>query len=403
MGRKKKEVYGVIYKATNIQNHKVYIGLTTRPFEKYKNNHFRDALNHRDDDSRYFYNALRKYGEHNFKWEILGECYSEEELNKSEIECIAFFRSFGKDIKIFDSIYGYNMTIGGRGIKRGSLSEEECREIGERTSKRFEDPLEREKQAIISKEMWQRPGHWEKISSKRIKLLSERPDLREVLIHSGPDHYLYKEINLEEIKEMYENGLSCPKIAKQLGVSTVLIYSRLKLAGVTNMKEIGYERERIQIDNDIVLQYLVEDKSFKEVISLLGVGRNVFKNRCKEWGISFRHDANHTTYKEIDINEIIKLKEKGLSHEEVAEELGVSRVTIRDRLKKHNISYPQKHQGNFFPETKRLDIDEILRLKKEGVIMKEIARIFNCNVSTIERRIKNPEKWRVKDNGDTNK
>ena len=67
------------------------------------------------------------------------------------------------------------------------------------------------------------------------------------------------------------------------------------------------------------------------------------------------------------------------------------------------LSYPQKHQGNFFPETKRLDIDEILRLKKEGVIMKEIARIFNCNVSTIERRIKNPEKWRVKDNGDTNK
>jgi len=110
--------YGCIYLIENIQNHKKYIGYTTQEYEKYIQEHFINAINFRDisEDSKkgkYFYNAIRKYGIHNFKWRVLGYCYSFEELKQSEIECIYFYRSFGSDGEHEDNTYGYNRAKGG--------------------------------------------------------------------------------------------------------------------------------------------------------------------------------------------------------------------------------------------------------------------------------------------------
>jgi len=110
------EVYGCIYKITNLMDNKCYIGQTTENnYEKYIDNHFKYAFNNKDNGDRYFYNSIRKYGKKNFKWEILGFCDSLEELNEAEIEAIWFFRSFGSDGEIMDSVYGYNLTKGGGG------------------------------------------------------------------------------------------------------------------------------------------------------------------------------------------------------------------------------------------------------------------------------------------------
>ncbi len=116
--------YGVIYKITNLMNGKIYIGKTTvGNFSLYIENHFKEALKGKS-PKKYFYNAIRKYGRNNFKWEILGYCYSEKELNETEMECIYFYRSFGADGNNYDNIYGYNMTMGGDGTKGIKRSEE---------------------------------------------------------------------------------------------------------------------------------------------------------------------------------------------------------------------------------------------------------------------------------------
>lgn len=103
--------YGLIYKVTNIQNNKVYIGQTKTNLKERITWHYNDAFIKNDNIA--FHCALRKYGIYNFKWEILGYCNSKEELNNAEIECIYFYRSYGVDGKNKDDIYGYNMTIGG--------------------------------------------------------------------------------------------------------------------------------------------------------------------------------------------------------------------------------------------------------------------------------------------------
>lgn len=58
-------IIGEIYKITNIQNNKVYIGQTIRPVEYRFNRHINDALHNILDT--HFARAIRKYGPQNFK------------------------------------------------------------------------------------------------------------------------------------------------------------------------------------------------------------------------------------------------------------------------------------------------------------------------------------------------
>lgn len=89
------QYYGYIYKITNLQNRKVYIGLSTQIDNK---KYFCGGI--------YIKQAIKKYGKKFFKREILGFCNSKEELDLCEQECINFFNSS-------DKLYGYNLTNGG--------------------------------------------------------------------------------------------------------------------------------------------------------------------------------------------------------------------------------------------------------------------------------------------------
>ena len=58
-----------IYKITNIQNNKVYIGQTIRPVEQRFRRHINDAMSNILDT--HFARAIRKYGEQSFYIEII--------------------------------------------------------------------------------------------------------------------------------------------------------------------------------------------------------------------------------------------------------------------------------------------------------------------------------------------
>ena len=71
-----------IYKITNIQNNKVYIGQTIRPVKDRFNRHINDALNNIIDT--HFARAIRKYGKENFQIEIIDTAQNQNELNEKE-------------------------------------------------------------------------------------------------------------------------------------------------------------------------------------------------------------------------------------------------------------------------------------------------------------------------------
>lgn len=95
---------GFIYKITNINTGKVYIGQTTQPPTKRCKGHFK-ALRRGVHHSQYLQRSFNKHGESAFEFEVI-DVVSSDKLDEYEIYYIEYYNSF-KD--------GYNMTMGGGG------------------------------------------------------------------------------------------------------------------------------------------------------------------------------------------------------------------------------------------------------------------------------------------------
>ena len=95
-----------IYKVTNLNNDKKYIGWTDKPcVEDRLQNHFRAA----NRGSEYhFHRAIRKHGSFRFQIEQIDECYDKDEKNRLEKHWIKHYDTFLGE--------GYNMTEGGEGV-----------------------------------------------------------------------------------------------------------------------------------------------------------------------------------------------------------------------------------------------------------------------------------------------
>lgn len=92
-----------VYKATNVNNRKIYIGATNN-LKRRINEH----KNHAHKDKGRFHDAILRYGIESFVFETLLHCENKEEMFEKEKEAIAFFDSTNPEI-------GYNETEGGRG------------------------------------------------------------------------------------------------------------------------------------------------------------------------------------------------------------------------------------------------------------------------------------------------
>lgn len=94
----------IIYCIRNIVNGKVYIGQTCQGLARRRAEHIhRFNLGERDHK---LYQAMRKHGIKNFKFEVLCNCLKPEYLDEMERHFVAEFNSFEN---------GYNMTCGGDG------------------------------------------------------------------------------------------------------------------------------------------------------------------------------------------------------------------------------------------------------------------------------------------------
>ena len=91
-----------IYKITNIQNNKVYIGQSIRPIEQRFKRHINDAINNKLDT--HFARAIRKYGKDSFQIEIIDTAQTQEELNQKEQYWINYYNSIEEGYNETDAI-----------------------------------------------------------------------------------------------------------------------------------------------------------------------------------------------------------------------------------------------------------------------------------------------------------
>ena len=91
-----------IYKISNIQNNKVYIGQTIRPIKQRFYRHLNDAINNILDT--HFARAIRKYGKDNFIIEEIDTAQTQDELNQKEQYWIKFYNSVEEGYNETDAI-----------------------------------------------------------------------------------------------------------------------------------------------------------------------------------------------------------------------------------------------------------------------------------------------------------
>lgn len=153
-----KDPFGVIYKATNKINGKIYIGQTIKKLQTRKLSHINAGLAKRDNNI--FHNSIRKHGEDNFTWEIVEFCDSKGELDDMEFHYI----------KQYDSLLpkGYNMTAGGGGMLNYKITEEHRKNLSESHKGYVHTPEQRRKIGEASKGRKHTEEAKRKLSAKRL-------------------------------------------------------------------------------------------------------------------------------------------------------------------------------------------------------------------------------------------
>lgn len=112
----KKSRVGIIYKVTNLVNGKIYIGKTITGLKQRISVHLWDARHKRKIYA--LHGAINKYGEENFKWEIMDRCLFPDMLCELEKKYIRELNCKAPN--------GYNLTEGGEGMV-GYVASEETR------------------------------------------------------------------------------------------------------------------------------------------------------------------------------------------------------------------------------------------------------------------------------------
>lgn len=127
----------LIYKVVNKCNDKIYIGQTVNTIPIRRTQHFHEAKYSRTE--YVFHKALKKYGEENFKWEVVCKCRNNKVSDFLEEFFINRFNSFYGNGK------GYNMTNGGRGFTGRHHSKETKKILKEKNSGRTQTQETKEK------------------------------------------------------------------------------------------------------------------------------------------------------------------------------------------------------------------------------------------------------------------
>ena len=93
-----------LYKITNLVNRKIYIGQTINPRARWYA-HRNDAAKKKP--PQIITRAIKKYGNHNFEFEVIACCTNQNDTNEIETLLVAQYDCYIKNNK------GYNATLGG--------------------------------------------------------------------------------------------------------------------------------------------------------------------------------------------------------------------------------------------------------------------------------------------------
>ncbi len=191
-------------------------------------------------------------------------------------------------------------------------------------------------------------------------------------------------LDLEEIKRLYEKGSPSEKIAKEFNCTYQTIINRLRKMNV-KIKKSG---EGLKLDLDlkkIKKLYSEDNLSTIKIGEIVGVSYKTILKKLKEMNIEIRGRKFKKGTKEFneENNKILELFNKGLSTIKISKKLNCSQTTIGRRL--NYLKVPREGKRDKL----KLNDSKIKKLyTQENSSLFKIAKIMDCSPDTISMRLK---------------
>lgn len=394
----------IIYKATNLVNGKMYIGLTTQTLDNRIQGHYWQTINNHK--NYHFYNAIRKYGWENFKWEVIDDTAKTlDELCEKEIYWIAHYDTYNN---------GYNSTLGGEGFKgldrsgeknsRAILTEDEVLVIidllisNEKTLKEISEIFGL-KQGVVSKinrgVTWTHLYEHSPLEQGRRKLHADVNGERNAKAQLT-DEQVY------EIKHKLTHGATRQEIMDEYDISYQLLQRIIRGIHWANVK---YEGFHVKAETDALEVREAEVRMIKNLMADGMTNHEIKAHFNDKYTTTFLSELRTNkiwknvvidrpigeTYlklQDADVKEIKKLLYQGMKHQEIADKFGVERASITQinkgktwthitidtsQLVKDELKKPRKASGRKLTED---NVREIKKLLKMGISHSKIAEQF---------------------------
>lgn len=225
----KTQTIGIIYRAKNTKNSKIYIGYTRKSFEFRKHQHEINAISRydilaalkRNKQTKHFYNAIRLYGLQSFEWSIICEihCLNHDDINMLKEAEKIFIRYYDST----NTKKGYNKTKGGDGVLHAGSTMEEIfgEEKAYEIKKKISDKCRGMKLSPEQKKRWRK-----KINSKEYKkkfLKAMRDPIRRAKISAGLIGHVKKSEDIKKQQQTFKKTYPITPQMEQLITNIFII------------------------------------------------------------------------------------------------------------------------------------------------------------------------------------
>jgi len=328
-------IFGIIYKATNIINGKVYIGQTVKALEKRISGHYSNARKNTTPGS-YFFKAIRKHGEGAFKWDVIDEADNPDELNQKEIYWISHYNSNGKG--------GYNLTDGGEGVRGYKVTEEGV-----------------ERRRKVLKEMWKN-GHGKNFPKGEDAVAAKFTDLQirrigELLMRGEKPSVISKEYNI------HTSSISSIRIGKVW--NHLFTEEEIEIMKTRGSKGANWLSESVILEIKDLLLY--SPMFNKEIAIAYNVSENVVYNIqiSKKWRYLFSEEDKMILKKKHEKNKMSfeKIKEIKL----LLEEDKFNQVEIAWIMQASNTQVGRIKRGEIWSDITKIEKTKIRKSKKQNL------------------------------------
>lgn len=274
-----------VYKITNLINGKIYIGKTDDISKRWKQHcqtaaRGKDKANY-DGKGRFtaIHGSIRKHGANNFKIEELYQNEDEQNVLDTEICLIAEFNSMDRSI-------GYNLTIGGDGIKGYKYSDEQKKKMSELKKVIFlgeKNPFYGKKHSDEAKKKMSKAHTGQNIGEKN-PFYGKKHSLETLAKISAKQKYAVTTEQAKEIHQKFDpTRCTQEQLSKEYNTSVTTIRKILRCQGDYSYCK-DFQNQFIERGN----QAYLTNNQCKEIIQIYSQNKTNQKEIAKQYNVSSR-------------------------------------------------------------------------------------------------------------------